>query len=25
VNVIAWLAIFVSGAVWCFRRDTARV
>ncbi len=25
VNVAAWLAIFVSGAVWRFRRDTARV
>ena len=25
VNVIAWLVIFVSGAVWRFRRDTARV
>ncbi len=20
-----WLAIFVTGAVWCLRRDTARV
>lgn len=25
VNVAAWLAIFVFGAVWRFRRDTARV
>ncbi|HXW88382.1 MAG TPA: ABC transporter permease [Streptosporangiaceae bacterium] len=25
VNVIAWLIIFTSGAVWLMRRDTARV
>lgn len=25
VNLLAWLAIFVAGAVWRFRRDTARV
>jgi len=25
VNVVAWLAVFASGAVWRFRRDTARV
>ena len=25
LNLIAWLVIFVSGAVWRFRRDTARV
>jgi ABC-2 type transport system permease protein len=25
VNVIAWLAIFVAGAAWLFRKDTARV
>jgi ABC-2 type transport system permease protein len=25
VTVIAWLAIFVAGAVWGLRRDTARV
>ncbi len=25
VNVLAWLVIFVSGAAWRFRRDTARV
>lgn len=25
VNVIAWLAIFVAGAIWRFRKDTARV
>jgi ABC-2 type transport system permease protein len=25
VNVVVWLAIFVAGAVWRFRRDTARV
>jgi ABC-2 type transport system permease protein len=25
VNVLLWLAIFVGGAVWRFRRDTARV
>jgi ABC-2 type transport system permease protein len=25
VNVLAWLAIFVAGAVWRFRKDTARV
>jgi ABC-2 type transport system permease protein len=24
-NVVAWLAIFVGGAVWRFRKDTARV
>lgn len=25
INLIAWLAIFVAGAAWRFRRDTARV
>lgn len=25
VNVLAWLAVFVGGAVWRFREDTARV
>ena len=25
VNVLVWLAVFVGGAVWRFRRDTARV
>lgn len=25
VNLVAWLVIFVAGAVWRFRRDTARV
>ena len=25
VNVVAWLVIFASGAVWRFRKDTARV
>jgi ABC-2 type transport system permease protein len=25
VNVIVWLAIFVGGAIWRFRKDTARV
>jgi ABC-2 type transport system permease protein len=25
VNVLAWLIIFVAGAVWRFRQDTARV
>ena len=25
VNVVVWLVIFVAGAVWRFRRDTARV
>jgi ABC-2 type transport system permease protein len=25
VNVVVWLAIFVAGAVWRFRKDTARV
>jgi ABC-2 type transport system permease protein len=25
VNVLAWLAIFTGGAIWRFRRDTARV
>lgn len=25
LNLLAWLAIFVAGAVWRFRRDTARV
>jgi len=25
VNVAVWLVIFVAGAVWRFRRDTARV
>ena len=24
-NVLVWLAVFVGGAVWRFRRDTARV
>jgi ABC-2 type transport system permease protein len=24
-NVAVWLVLFVTGAVWCFRRDTARV
>lgn len=24
-EVVAWLAIFVAGAAWRFRRDTARV
>ena len=25
VNVVVWLAVFVGGAVWRFRQDTARV
>jgi ABC-2 type transport system permease protein len=25
LNLAVWLAIFVTGAVWCLRRDTARV
>lgn len=25
INILAWLLIFVAGAVWRFRRDTARV
>jgi len=25
VNAVAWLAIFTVGAVWRFRKDTARV
>ncbi len=25
VNAVGWLAVFVAGAVWRFRRDTARV
>lgn len=25
VNAVAWLALFAAGAVWLFRRDTARV
>ncbi|MDO9379726.1 MAG: ABC transporter permease [Nocardioidaceae bacterium] len=25
VNVVAWTVVFVAGAVWRFRRDTARV
>ena len=25
VNVLVWLAIFVAGAAWRFRKDTARV
>jgi ABC-2 type transport system permease protein len=25
LNVTAWTAVFVLGAVWRFRRDTARV
>jgi hypothetical protein len=25
VNLVAWLAIFVAGAAWRLRRDTARV
>ena len=24
-NVVVWLVVFVGGAVWRFRRDTARV
>ncbi|HLQ56698.1 MAG TPA: hypothetical protein VK162_20800 [Streptosporangiaceae bacterium] len=24
-NAIAWLAIFAGGAIWRFRKDTARV
>jgi len=25
LNLIVWLAIFVAGAAWRLRRDTARV
>jgi ABC-2 type transport system permease protein len=25
VNAVAWLVIFTAGAVWRFRKDTARV
>jgi ABC-2 type transport system permease protein len=25
LNLVVWLAIFVTGAAWCLRRDTARV
>jgi len=25
VNAVAWFGIFVAGAVYLFRRDTARV
>jgi ABC-2 type transport system permease protein len=25
VNIVAWTAVFAAGAVWLFRRDTARV
>jgi ABC-2 type transport system permease protein len=25
VNVVAWFLLFVAGAVWRFRKDTARV
>jgi len=25
VNAVAWLVIFAGGAVWRFRKDTARV
>jgi ABC-2 type transport system permease protein len=25
VNVLAWTAVFTTGAIWRFRRDTARV
>ena len=25
INLVAWLAVFVAGAMWRFRRDTARV
>ena len=25
VNAIVWLAIFAGGAIWRFRKDTARV
>ena len=25
VNAVAWLAIFAGGAIWRFRKDTARV
>jgi hypothetical protein len=25
LNVAAWLAVFVAGATWRFRKDTARV
>jgi hypothetical protein len=25
VNVAAWLLVFAGGAVWRFRKDTARV
>jgi ABC-2 type transport system permease protein len=24
-NLLIWLALFVAGATWLFRRDTARV
>jgi ABC-2 type transport system permease protein len=25
LNVVVWTGLFVAGAVWRFRRDTARV
>jgi ABC-2 type transport system permease protein len=25
VNIVVWTALFAAGAVWRFRRDTARV
>jgi ABC-2 type transport system permease protein len=25
LNLVVWLAIFVTGAAWCLRRDAARV
>ena len=25
INAVAWLAIFSGGAIWRFRKDTARV
>jgi ABC-2 type transport system permease protein len=25
INVVVWTAVFAAGAVWRFRRDTARV
>jgi ABC-2 type transport system permease protein len=25
VNILAWLVVFVVGAAWRFRKDTARV
>jgi ABC-2 type transport system permease protein len=25
VNVLAWLTVFTTGAIWRFRKDTARV